>query len=87
MVLVNPGETVIRRQSEEASVTIPFKQSFGNIGLKPVTTGDDAENFNYCGCGWPNHMLLPRGTKEGSEYYVFVMISNYEDDSVGQEPD
>lgn len=32
--------------------------------------------------GWPDHVLIPKGTVEGMSFYIFVMISNYDDDLV-----
>lgn len=37
------------------------------------------------GCGWPAHMLIPKGLPEGLACDVFVMISNYNDDRVDQD--
>lgn len=36
-----------------------------------------------CMCGWPQHMLLPKGTADGYPFRLFVMISDYKDDKVG----
>lgn len=41
------------------------------------------------GCGWPEHMLVPRGAPEsdngGLACQLFVMVSNYDDDVVEQD--
>lgn len=42
----------------------------------------DLAAFNFCGCGWPQHMLVPKGTEAGAPYVLFVMLSNYEFDKV-----
>jgi tyrosinase len=34
---------------------------------------------NWCDCGWPYTLLLPRGTKEGMEFRLFVMFSSGDD--------
>ncbi|CAG8848917.1 38544_t:CDS:2, partial [Gigaspora margarita] len=36
----------------------------------------------YCGCGWPYHLLLPRGTREGMKFKLFVFISDWNADKV-----
>lgn len=36
-----------------------------------------------CGCGWPEHLLLPKGKPEGMKFDVFVMITDYTNDRVG----
>lgn len=40
--------------------------------------------FNFCGCGWPQHMLIPKGAPEGVACQLFVMISDYKDDKIEQ---
>lgn len=84
-VYMNPGRNVIRRRSDESSVTIPYDQQFRYIGSEQSTI-DPAElaQFQFCGCGWPQHMLLPKGSPNGSLYNIFVMISNYELDRIAQ---
>lgn len=84
-VYMNPGRNIIRRRSDESSVTIPYEQSLRNIGSQaPVNNPAGTDQFNFCGCGWPEHMLLPKGTINGSAYNIFVMISNYELDRIDQ---
>lgn len=84
---VNPGPNTIRRRSDESSVTIPYERSFRRIGSNFQPTGQaELSQFQFCGCGWPQHMLVPRGTPEGARYDVFVMISNMADDRVNQTP-
>lgn len=83
MTLVNPGMNTIRRRSEESSVTIPFERTFRNVDAnRPLVGAADELEFNFCGCGWPQHMLIPKGKPEGLTCQLFVMISNYEDDRV-----
>lgn len=77
---VNPGINVINRRSTDSSVTIPFERTFGN--LNENESSNENSEFNFCGCGWPQHMLLPKGNTQGLKFQLFVMISNYEDDRV-----
>ncbi|XP_055918390.1 uncharacterized protein LOC129950477 [Eupeodes corollae] len=84
-VNLKPGQNTIKRRSSESSVTIPFERSFRRIDTKNLPKGDDAlAEFRFCGCGWPEHMLLPKGTAEGLEFDLFVMISDYTGDEVKQ---
>ncbi|XP_055838626.1 phenoloxidase 2-like [Episyrphus balteatus] len=73
---LKPGQNIIRRSSTDSSVTIPFNQTFKANKL-PGEIKDPVEVClkNYCSCGWPNHMLLPKGTYEGKLFKLFVMIS------------
>lgn len=84
-VQLNPGLNMIRRRSNESSVTIPYERSFRRIGsqYQPVDPVQRAQ-FQFCGCGWPQHMLIPKGTPEGTRFNIFVMISNYDVDRVDQ---
>ncbi|XP_050666694.1 phenoloxidase 1-like isoform X1 [Leptidea sinapis] len=85
VVPLNRGRNMITRRSTESSLTIPFEQTFRDLsaqGSDPRRT--DLSAFNYCGCGWPQHMLVPRGNAAGASYELFVMVSNYDLDSVDQ---
>lgn len=97
--VVHPGENVIRRKSTESAVTIPYEQTFRNIDKerpgneeseqreRPVVTRESYE-YDFCGCGWPHHMLIPMGSPEsdngGFACQLFAMVSNYDDDRVEQ---
>lgn len=78
------GNTLINRESKNSSVTIPFEQTFRNLEDNRPTGGSTLEGFNFCGCGWPQHMLVPRGTAAGFNCQLFVMISDYQNDRVSK---
>ncbi|CAH0713851.1 unnamed protein product, partial [Brenthis ino] len=80
VVPLNAGQNQIVRMSTQSSVTIPFEQTFRDLSVPRDQS--DAVALNYCGCGWPQHMLVPRGTPAGAQYDLFVMLSNYDLDSV-----
>jgi tyrosinase len=42
---------------------------------------------NYCDCGWPYNLLLPRGTREGMPFRLLVMLTDWGVDNVPQEGD
>lgn len=79
---MRPGNNAITRKSTESSLTIPFDRTFRDLNQNRPIGGDALEEYYFCGCGWPQHMLLPRGNKEGYPMDLFVMISNYRDDAV-----
>uniref|UniRef100_A0A1I8Q7Q8 tyrosinase n=1 Tax=Stomoxys calcitrans TaxID=35570 RepID=A0A1I8Q7Q8_STOCA len=86
MVQLNPGQNTIRRRSIESSVTIPYERTFRNLdGNRPAADTAEELEFNFCGCGWPQHMLIPKGLPEGLSCDLFVMVSNYEDDRIDQD--
>ncbi|XP_015592859.1 phenoloxidase 1 [Cephus cinctus] len=84
-VNLKPGKNQIRRRSDESNITIPFERTFRNLEAGRPTDITQLDEFNYCGCGWPQHMLIPKGTKEGFPSALFVMISNFDDDKVEQD--
>ncbi|XP_061400199.1 phenoloxidase 2-like [Musca vetustissima] len=85
VVQLNPGQNTIRRRSTESSVTIPFERTFRNLEANRPAQGSPEElEFNFCGCGWPQHMLIPKGLPGGLRCELFAMVSNYEDDRVDQ---
>ncbi|XP_022227535.2 phenoloxidase 2 [Drosophila obscura] len=80
-----PGVNTVRRQSTESSVAIPFERSFRPIGAAyQPKAADELARFRFCGCGWPEHLLLPKGNAQGMLFDLFVMISDYSQDSVEQ---
>ncbi|XP_054737407.1 phenoloxidase 2-like [Anastrepha obliqua] len=86
IVSLNPGQNTIRRRSSESSVTIPFEQTFRNVDKNRPGEGSSEElEFNFCGCGWPDHMLIPKGLPEGLCCELFVMVSDYDQDRVEQQ--
>ncbi|GLV34926.1 Prophenoloxidase 2 [Carabus blaptoides fortunei] len=82
VVNLKVGQNVITRRSDESTVTIPFERTFRDLDTGRPTNND--AQFNFCGCGWPQHMLIPRGAPDGFQCELFVMISNYEDDKIAQ---
>uniref|UniRef100_A0A1B0DD67 Hemocyanin C-terminal domain-containing protein n=1 Tax=Phlebotomus papatasi TaxID=29031 RepID=A0A1B0DD67_PHLPP len=81
-----PGANTIRRRSTESNVTIPFERTFRDLDANRPSVGTSAEaQFNFCGCGWPQHMLIPKGLPEGLRCELFVMLTNYEEDRIEQD--
>ncbi|XP_041769777.1 phenoloxidase 2-like [Anopheles merus] len=76
-VNLRSGMNNIVRQSSNTSVTIPFERTFGNV--EQANAGNAQSRF--CGCGWPAHMLLPKGNVNGIEFDLFAMVSRFEDDN------
>lgn len=80
---MHPGENQIRQRSDDSSVTIPYERSFRRIGSEDQPrNAENRAQFQFCGCGWPNHMLLPKGTAAGAKFDIFVMISDKQQDVV-----
>jgi len=49
---------------------------------KPRRPGP-AQDAEYCDCGWPYHLLLPRGTPAGMACRLCVVLTSFESDLVG----
>ncbi|KAL7300486.1 hypothetical protein TKK_0006488 [Trichogramma kaykai] len=83
---LNRGQNVITRQSVDSALTIPFEATFRNLEANRPNSSDlqSFDQFNFCGCGWPQHMLVPKGTRQGYPMDLFVMVSNFEQDRVNQ---
>lgn len=74
---LNPGNNDVQRKSSDSSVT----QDHRNIYAAPSARQQD----DHCHCGWPDHLLIPRGSSEGTAFDVFVVVTDYEKDIVTNE--
>lgn len=83
---MRPGQNTITRRSNESTLTIPYERTFRDLDTNRPTSADQLAEFNFCGCGWPQHVLIPKGDAGGFRCELFVMISNYEDDRVRHTP-
>jgi len=65
-------------------VTIPHEVTYRNLDRNRPSAGNTEASaaFNFCGCGWPQNMLIPKGSFEGYQCQLFVMISNGANDQV-----
>lgn len=47
---MNPGQNLIRRNSTDSSVTIPFERTFRDVDTgRPAPGTVEEEQFNFCG--------------------------------------
>lgn len=84
---LKPGRNHILRASTSSSITNANDFTFRDLEQFPVPDNPGAEEnnlFNFCGCGWPQHMLLPRGKQEGMTFQLFVMVTDWSQDKVTQ---
>nr|CAZ66716.1 hemocyanin subunit 6 [Pandinus imperator] len=75
---VAAGQSLIARNHKESSVTISKIRTFNE--LKGGAGLDHANE--YCSCGWPEYMLVPRGHHRGMVFQLFVMLTDYEQDKI-----
>ncbi|XP_025414834.1 phenoloxidase 1-like [Sipha flava] len=82
-VSLKRGRNEITRSSLESSVTIPHEAVYRNLdNNRPADNTAEAEAFNFCGCGWPQNLLIPKGSAEGLQCQLFVMVSDGATDQV-----
>ncbi|XP_047489433.1 phenoloxidase 1-like [Penaeus chinensis] len=82
-VSLKPGSNHIVRSSKDSSITNTEELTFRDLeNVDPESPA--AAAFNFCGCGWPQHMLLPRGRPEGMAFQLFFMLTDYAQDKVTQ---
>jgi hypothetical protein len=78
---------VIFRRAEESSVIRkPAVKTLGPVEIPVVDPQAGAPDpnapENYCDCGWPYNLLLPRGTRAGMGFRLFVMLTDWHKDQV-----
>ena len=79
-------------KTESFLITSVFVETFHNRdGLAvdqgvPTNLPTDART-NFCGCGWPDHFLVPRGapSSAGMPFTLFAMATSWEEDRVVNE--
>nr|CCA94926.1 hemocyanin subunit e [Mastigoproctus giganteus] len=75
-VSLTPGKNSIVRDHRDSNVTISKLRTVAQLR---EDSGED--DHYYCSCGWPEHMLIPRGNHRGMEFDLFVMLTDYTADS------
>ncbi|GIY12159.1 hemocyanin D chain [Caerostris extrusa] len=80
---LHPGKNTINRRSVDSSVTLSHVPTFEEL---EKGEGLSDTNTEYCSCGWPEHMLVPRGKPRGMVFHLFVMLTDYEQDKVADAP-
>ncbi|ODM97026.1 Hemocyanin E chain, partial [Orchesella cincta] len=76
------GRNIITRNSRDNSLTKPWSRS-----LKDYERGPDPSGAaDYCGCGFPTHLFIPKGNTKGMAFDLFVMVTNFDEDYVPNHP-
>lgn len=75
-VVYRPAQesSVIRKPAQKPPVSYLDPPAFGE--------GEEPDEENYCTCGWPYNLLLPRGNAEGAAYRLMVVATDYARDRV-----
>jgi hypothetical protein len=72
------GRNTITRSSLDSSLTRPWSRSLREMLRDP----DNGGRTEYCGCGWPTHLYIPKGSQQGTEFDLFAMVTNFDQDQV-----
>lgn len=78
-------EVIFRKAELSSVIKKPITRPPGSYE-PPDTSGDTTQNanaeVNYCDCGWPYNLLLPRGTTQGMGFRLLVMFTDAQQDLV-----
>ncbi|XP_067128110.1 hemocyanin A chain-like [Centruroides vittatus] len=77
---IKPGKNTIVRSSVDSSVTLAHQYTFEEL---EKGEGLDDNRTEFCSCGWPQHLLVPKGNIKGMVFHLFVMLTDFEHDKVG----
>jgi tyrosinase len=84
---LSPNSNVVCRDCDMSSVVRQPPQKtedeLDDTSL-PIDTADKENNPNktFCDCGWPFHLLIPRGRRGGMKFKLLVFISDWTEDEV-----
>jgi hypothetical protein len=74
------GQSVVYRPDTEFSVV---KKPAETDPQTVLDGANDPNDPNYCDCGWPYTLLLPRGTEDGMTFRLAVFCTDGVRDLVG----
>jgi len=79
------SKTVVCRDCDMSSVVRqPPQKTEDELDDTSLPTDSIIQNENekFCDCGWPFHLLLPRGRRGGMNFKLLVFISDWSEDEV-----
>merc|ERR1711936_412087 len=76
LISLRKGNNNIIRKSSQSTVTGKRQRSLIEL-QEALFSGNisDSELSQFEGCGWPAHLLVPRGTPSGPNFSLVVMVS------------
>lgn len=74
----NEEAVVFRQDSESSIIRRPVVDPSDVRDIEPSGNPEDG----YCECGWPYHLLLPRGTAAGMYFRLFAFVTDGDIDQV-----
>nr|CAX63173.1 Hexamerin 1 precursor [Campodea sp. CP-2009] len=80
------GQNTIRRASSESTIVKKEVDTYRQMMMKveqEIHNGQqEYTTKTHSHCGWPLHLLLPKGTQQGEKYTLYVVITDYDQDRV-----
>ncbi|PKK40733.1 E set domain-containing protein, partial [Rhizophagus irregularis] len=80
------SKTVVCRDCDMSSIVRqPPQKTEDELDDTALPTGTGTtvnKHKSYCDCGWPFHLLLPRGRRGGMKFKLLVFISDWSEDEV-----
>jgi hypothetical protein len=75
------ARTVIARSDRDSSI-IRRPAILDPDKVEDITGGERPVDAIYCECGWPYHLLLPRGTQDGMPFKLLAIVTDGNKDAV-----
>jgi tyrosinase len=79
VVIRKPAQKTTK-QMDDTAITPWQKQELDEYNFAEI-----AEKL-FCDCGWPYNLIIPRGSKRGSKFKLFVYVSDGTNDLVRMKP-
>ncbi|KAJ3112834.1 Polyphenol oxidase 1 [Phlyctochytrium bullatum] len=81
----NTKKVVARRMDDASVIRKPAQKTVEQMDdRRDEDDGLDRAGDQYCDCGWPFNMILPRGTPEGTHFRLSVLATDARIDRVPQ---
>nr|CAZ66719.1 hemocyanin subunit 5b [Pandinus imperator] len=74
---LHPGRNLIERSSHDSSVIVHKEKTFAEL-----VSHHDEHAGESCNCGWPEHLLVPKGHVNGMPFHLFVILTDLAHDLV-----
>jgi len=74
-VFLEPGTNEVTRMELEAPHLSKSRWSLRELQDNLMNGQVNCGDFSWGGCGWPRHLNIPRGTGEGMDWTLVVMVS------------
>jgi hypothetical protein len=81
---VEPGEATALCRPMRMSSVVRKPTTPEPVFVQPPAA---SRREQYCRCGWPYHLLVPRGTEEGMPFRLAAIVTDFAADNITGDPD